>query len=338
MAPRQHLPVRPALLWLGAALLLAACGRDSRKIVLKLAHGLDQTHSVHLGMVYMAELVAERSGGRVRVDVYPSEQLGNERELLEQLQVGALSMAKVSAAVLESFQPSMGLFNLPYIFADEEHYWRVLKGEIGQELLDGGTEFGLKGLTYYDSGSRSFYTRDRPIRTPADLRGLKIRVQKSPTAIEMIRAFGGSATPIAFGELYSALQQGVVDGAENNEPSFFLSKHSEVCKYYSLNEHTRTPDVLAMSLEVWEGLSPDIRDIVLRAARDSTEHQRKLWRESVAQSTEGLIQGGVQITYPDKRPFMDAMRGLLDQHEREREYGPLLRKIRDSQIAAAAVQ
>jgi tripartite ATP-independent transporter DctP family solute receptor len=314
-----------------STLLITGCRQGSDKIVLKLGHGLDQTHSVHLGMSYMAKLVAERTQGRVRIDIYPSEQLGSERELLEQLQVGALSMAKVSAAVLESFQPSMGLFNLPYIFADEDHYWRTLEGDIGLQLLDEGKKFGLKGLTYYDSGSRSFYTRDKAIAAPENLRGMKIRVQKSATAIEMIRAFGGSATPIAWGELYSALQQGVVDGAENNEPSFFLSKHYEVCKYYSLNEHTRTPDVLAMSLEVWNGIPADVQEILLTAAHESTSHQRQLWKESVRESTEGLKAAGVTITTPDKGPFLASVRDLLDRYEREKEYGFLIRKIRESQ-------
>ena len=201
-----------------------------------------------------------------RQDIYPSGQLGAERELIELLQIGSLAMTKVSTAPLESFVPEMKIFGIPYVFRDAEHRWKVLNGSIGKQLLLAGEPFFLRGMCYYDAGSRSFYSMDKPIKSPADLEGLKIRVMKSITAVNMVQALGGSPTPIPWGELYTALQQGVVDGAENNPPSFFFSRHYEVCKYYSLDEHTAVPDILLMSTVIWYRLtcllytSPSPRD------------------------------------------------------------------------------
>ncbi|HMO84581.1 MAG TPA: TRAP transporter substrate-binding protein, partial [Lacipirellulaceae bacterium] len=233
-----------------------AAGAGGRT-VLKLGHGLDQNHPVHRAIVFMAERVREKSGGSVEVQVFPNGQLGSETESLEQLQRGALAMTKTSTAPLESFVPEMAIFGVPYAFRDADHCWQVLHGEIGHELLDAASAHGLKGLCYYDAGARSFYTLNTPINEPKDLRGLKIRVQQSRTSMEMAQALGASPTPVDFGELYTALQSRMVDGAENNLPSFFSSRHFEVCKHYALNEHTRVPDVLLVSKKVWDRLSPE---------------------------------------------------------------------------------
>ena len=167
--------------------------------ILKLAHALAHDHSVHLGMVYMAELVEQKSEGKMRIDIYPGGQLGSERENVEMLQIGSLAITKVSAATIESFAPKYSVLNLPYIFRNREHTYRVLDSEIGREILLDGENYWLRGLTFYDAGSRSFYTKDRPIEHPDDLRGLKIRVTPSPTAVNMIRAMGGSPTPVSWG-------------------------------------------------------------------------------------------------------------------------------------------
>ena len=309
------------------AVLAPACSSSSDLVVLKLGHALDRTHPVHLGMAHMAALVEKRSQGRRRVEIYANEQLGDERELLELLQIGAVSLAKVGGMVLENFHPAVGVFNLPYLFKDEDHFWSVLEGEIGNQLLRELGAYGFKGLCYYDSGSRSFYTHSRPILKPTDLQGLKIRVPNSGTAIEMIRRLGGAATPIAFGELYSALQQGIVDGAENNPPSFFTSRHFEVCSYYVLDQHTRVPDFLLMSLEVWNGLSPEFQEILQQAASDSVSFQRQAWKDSVARIMEELEQAGVEILRPDRDPFRAAVRGMLKDYEDR--FGGTLKAIRD---------
>ena len=243
---------RVAITILGLIALLGSttCARREARQTIKLGHGLPEAHPVHKAMLFMAQRVKEKSGGELGVEVYPSGQLGSERECLELLQIGSLGMTKVSAAVMEAFAPSYKVFNLPYLFEDDAHRFAVMNGPIGDQILQDGQKYWLRGLCYYDAGFRSFYSVNKAIASPDDLKGLKFRTQESPTAFALIRSMGGSATPIAWGELYTALQQGVVDGAENNPPSFHLSKHYEVCKYYTMNEHTAVPDVLLVSTKV----------------------------------------------------------------------------------------
>lgn len=289
---------------------LSSCGQREDITVLKLGHGLDPSHSVHKGMVYMADRVYEKSGGQMRIDVYPSGQLGSERENLEMLQIGSLAITKVSAAIMEGFAPSYRVLSLPYIFTSREHAYRVMDGDIGRQILMDGDKYWLRGLTFYDAGSRSFYTKDRPIEHPDDLRGLRIRVMESPTAVGMIRALGGSPTPISWGELYTALQGGVVDGAENNPPSFYLSHHYEVCQYYSLNEHSTIPDVLLISTKYWNTLTEQEQEWLQEAAEESAIHQRELWMESERYSLEQAEAAGVTIIYPDKEPFIERVQEI----------------------------
>lgn len=292
-----------------------SCSSKSDVTVIKLAHCLDVTHPVHKGMVYMADKVAEKSGGHMRVDIYPSEQLGSERELIELLQIGSLAMAKVSTSPLEGFVPEMKIFSIPYVFRDEDHLWKVLKGDIGKRLLLAGQKYYLRGMCYYDAGSRSFYTKEVPIQIPKDLQGKKIRVQKSITSVKMIQALGGSATPISWGELYTALQQGVVDGAENNPPSFYLSRHYEVCKYYSLDEHTSVPDILLISTYVWEKLSPQEQRWLQEAVDESVGYQRKLWKNASMHALQEVQKAGVKILYPDKAPFRKAVEKMYESYK-----------------------
>ena len=301
---------------LSAVAVLTGCAKKEREVrVLKLAHVLDTEHPVHKAMVFMAERVREKSAGRMRIDVYPSEQLGSEREIIEQLQVGALAMAKASSSAIEGFVPKMRVFGLPYLFRDSEHCWKVLAGPAGREILAAGEPVGLKGLCFYDAGARSFYTRNRNVETPADLKGLKIRVQKSEMAIKMIVAMGGSATPIDWGELYTSLQQGVVDAAENNPPSFYTSLHYEVCQYYILDEHTRCPDVLMISTFVWNKLSPEFQRILQESADESVVYQRQLWDKKEKESMEAVEKAGVKVIYPDKKSFREASDSVWKEFE-----------------------
>jgi tripartite ATP-independent transporter DctP family solute receptor len=316
------------LTWLFSAVHLA-CRSEQKVTIIKLGHGLDPAHPVHLAMEYLAEQVAEKSRGRMRIDVYPSEQLGSERECLELLQIGSLAMTKVSCSVIEGFVPEMGVLSLPFLFRDEAHRFRVLEGEIGRELLLAGERYWLRGLCYYDAGTRSFYTVDRPILEPEDLSGLKIRTQESPTSLRMVQALGGSATPIAWGELYSALQQGVVDGAENNPPSFHLSRHYEVCKHYSLDEHTGVPDVLVISTKIWEGLSVEFKQWLQEAADESEIYQRKLWKEATEKALEEVQKAGVTIYYPDKTPFIESVEGIYDEYINQPRIYRLIQRIRE---------
>jgi tripartite ATP-independent transporter DctP family solute receptor len=303
------------LLVSAVCILSAGCGSENRVTVVKLAHALDTTHPVHKGMVYMADKVKEYSRGAMRVDIYPSGQLGEERELIELLQIGSLAMTKVSTAPLEAFVPEMKIFGIPYIFRDSEHRWKVLSGPIGRKLLLAGEPFFLRGMCYYDAGARSFYTKDKPILKPEDLAGMKIRVMKSITAVNMVKALGGSPTPIPWGELYTALQQGVVDGAENNAPSFYLSHHYEVCRYYSLDEHTSVPDILLMSTVVWNRLTGQEQTWLQKAVDDSVEYQKMLWKESTRESLDAVRAAGVEIFYPDKTPFLKSVQSMHDSYK-----------------------
>lgn len=308
---------RPLPLLAAWLLVLGGCSRDQDVTVIKLGHALDPSHSVHQAMEHMAEQLEETSNGTMRIDLYPSEQLGTERQLLELLQIGSLDMTKVSAAVLEGFAREYQVFGLPYVFRDDDHLFAVLEGPIGREILRSSEDIWLRGLAYYDAGSRSFYTKDRPIRTPEDLRGLKIRTQSSPVAIQMVQQLGGSPTPISFGELYSALQQGIVDGAENNPPSFYLTRHYELCQYYSLDEHTAVPDVLLISTHAWEKLSPRQRQWLQEAATASAQHQKELWEVASREAMEAVREAGVEIIRPDKAPFREAVAPLYERYERE---------------------
>jgi tripartite ATP-independent transporter DctP family solute receptor len=320
-SPHRIIPVLAAC---GA--LLSACGGQDDTIVLKLAHVLDTNHAVHKGMEHMAERLEHYSDGTMRIDIYPSGQLGAERETVELVQIGSLAMTKVSAAPLEAFVPAMQVFSIPYVFRDRGHYFRALDSEVGKELLASVEVARLRGMGYYDSGSRSFYMVDSPVESPEDVGGKKIRVMKSQTAVKMIAAMGGSATPISWGELYTALQQGVVDGAENNPPSFYLSGHYEVCKYYALNEHTSVPDMLLMSSHVWESLNPQQQEWLQQAVDDSVAFQRELWRTSTEEALDAVRAAGVTVTYPDKEPFMDVVAEMKASYDGT-EIGRLIRAI-----------
>jgi tripartite ATP-independent transporter DctP family solute receptor len=309
-----------------ASLLLSACQPEQEVKVLRLAHTLDQEHVVHKAMALMGERLAEYSGGSMRIEIYSGGQLGNERELVELLQIGSLAMTKVSASPLEGFVPAMQVFSVPYIFDDNAHFWRVLESEIGQGLLQEIQVARLYGLGYYDAGSRSFYSSNTRIDSPADLRGKKFRVLNSQTAVRMVEALGGAATPIDWGELYTAIQQGVVDGAENNPPSFYLSRHYELSKYFSLDEHTAVPDVLIMSLHVWQDLTPEQQQWVQQAANDSIVYQRAAWQQASEEALNAVKAAGVTVIYPDKEPFRQAVAPFYQQMLQTR-IGPLLQQI-----------
>jgi len=329
-AKRALAAARQCVLLYGLPLVLSALSgctgqAGGAERVLILGHGLDVQHPVHVAMIEMANRVAEYTEGRLRMVVYPSEQLGPERDMIEQLQLGLVDMTKISTSPLESFVPKNAVFSLPYVFRNADHYWTVLDGPIGEELLAAGETRGLKGLCYYDSGSRSFYAK-KPILSPDDLAGMKIRVQMSRTSMEMVTAMGASPTPISFGELYTALQQGVVDGAENNLPSFYLSRHFETCRHYSFDEHTRTPDMLLIGTETWDSLAPDLQDALERAARESSILQRELWNKKEAESLAAIVADGVQIHRPDTAPFRERVTPMLEAL-RDTEVGDLVDRI-----------
>jgi tripartite ATP-independent transporter DctP family solute receptor len=309
------------------ALVLTNCSEIKNHKTIKLAHGLDVNHSVHKAMVKMGEDLAALSGGKLLLEIYPSQQLGTERECLELLQIGSLDMTKVSAGIMENFAPKMKIFGLPFLFRNREHSFSVLDGPIGKQLLDEGEKYWLKGLGYYDAGSRSFYTKEKPINTPEDLFGLKIRVMESVTAMEMVRSLGGSPTPISWGELYTSLQQGVVDGAENNPPSFYLSRHYEVCKFYSLDEHTVLPDVLIIGTHTWNKLSEEERQWLQEAVDKSVLYQRILWAKAEAEALAEVQKAGVKVVRPDKSLFSKKVENIYEKYKNDEEMYQLIQQI-----------
>ena len=306
----------------------ARASNASGRTVLKLAHILPPSHAVHIAMEFMAKRLAELSDGAVELQIFGGGQLGSEPEGIEQVQRGALAMVKTSTAALESFVPDMAVFGMPYLFRDDDHYWRVLLGPVGREILQAGEAQGLHGLCFYDSGSRSFYTVSKPILRPDDVREMKIRVLPSRTAHDMITTLGGGPTPIPYGELYSALQQGMIDGAENNPPSFYSSRHYEVAKHYSLDEHTRVPDIVIVSKKIWDGLSPQVRAWIDQAALESVTFQRNLWREQTEAALREVQKAGVTVHRPDEDAFQAAMAPMYAAVDGTR-VGALVKRIRE---------
>jgi tripartite ATP-independent transporter DctP family solute receptor len=315
------------LLGIISCFLLFSCQEVSKQKTLKLAHGLDPTHPVHKAMLYMGQELEKISDGQMKLEIYPSGQLGSEQQCVELIQLGSLAITKVSAAVMEGFTNNYQVLGLPYVFRSKAHAFKVLDGPIGDELLASTEKFNLKGLCFYDAGARSFYTLNKSIETPEDLKGLKMRVMKSQTAMSMVKALGGSPTPISWGELYTALQSGVVDGAENNPPSLYTSHHYEVCKNYSLNEHTRVPDVLIISTVVWNKLSDQQQKWLQAAAKKSVIEERKLWAASEKESLEKLVENGVKITYPNKEKFAERVQPLLDSYKTQPKLYQLIQRI-----------
>ncbi len=266
-------------------------------------------------MLFMSERLEHHSNGAMNLKLYPSGQLGSERELVELLQIGSLAMTKVSAATLEGFVDDMRLFGLPYVFSSRDQRLAVLESDIGKDILNSLNYARLQGLGYFDAGSRSFYTCKKSVQKPSDVEGSKIRVMNSLNAVKMVEAFGGAATPISWGELYAALQQGVVDGAENNPPSFYLSRHYEICPNYTLNEHTSIPDVIIMSQHIFDNLTETQRGWLKLAMADAAKKQGEMWLAAENEALAAVKEAGVTVTYPDKAPFIAAVKHLHAKYD-----------------------
>ncbi|MBO9495127.1 TRAP transporter substrate-binding protein [Thalassotalea sp. G20_0] len=289
------------------ATAVLACSASVSAATLKLSHNHDRNHPVHEAMQFMAKRAKELSGGSLNVRIYPDATLGSQRESTELLQIGALDMVKSNASELESFEPSYSAFNMPYLFRDRDHFYQVTMGAIGEKILASSEDKGFIGLTYYDAGSRNFYAA-KPIQSPADLKGMKVRVQPSPTAVSMVEHMGASPTPLAYGELYTALDQGVVDSAENNITSFVTSRHGEVAKKFSFSEHAMIPDVLVISKITWDKLSADEQTALKQAARESSMEMKELWAASEDKNRKYAEEKmGVTFMSIDKTPFVKSV-------------------------------
>ncbi|WP_191562192.1 TRAP transporter substrate-binding protein [Metabacillus idriensis] len=304
-----------------------AAGEDET-ITMRLAHNQSETHPVHKSLTEFARLVEEKTDGSVKIQLYPNGQLGAEREVIELTQTGAVDFAKVSASALESFSEVYSLFSLPYLFDSKEHYYSVMNSKVAQEIYQSTEEIGFIGLSFYDGGSRNFYTKNKPIKHPDDLKGLKIRVQPSATSIKMIELMGGAPTPMSFGEVYTALQQGVIDGSENNETALTDNNHGEVAKQYSYSEHAMVPDMLIMNNTKWQELNEDQKLAISEAAKESTEFHKEVWEKAIAKSIEDAKKKNVTFSTPDKEPFRKAVQPLHEEFAKKESTAEYYKEIR----------
>jgi len=277
---------------------------------------------------YMGELLKRETNGRLDIKVFHSGQLGEEKDTVQQTQFGVIDMNRINLAVLNNVVPETRVPGLPFLFRSVEHMHKVMDGEIGDQILKAFEPHNMIGLAYYDSGSRSFYNVKRPIKSLDDMKGLKIRVQQSDLFIDLIKALGGNPTPMPFGEVYSGLQTGVVDGAENNWPSYQSTRHFEVAKYYSLSEHSMMPEVLVMSKRSWDKLSKDDQQLVRKAAKESVTKMRELWEAREKQSKDTVVAAGAQINELDKDAFIKAAETVYDKHVTDAKMKDLVARIK----------
>ncbi|QDB79209.1 TRAP transporter substrate-binding protein [Georgenia sp. 311] len=312
---------------LAACAALGACAGGSTTsteataedpLVLRFAHNLNDRHVTSQALTAFAEDVEERSDGRITVRMYGNGQLGSETTVLGQLNQGIVDMTRVSAPGLANYDPGYHAFGLPYVFASEEEYYQVMDSPEMAEFFRSTVDQGFVGLTYYTSGARSFYTADTPVRTPEDLRGLKVRVQDMRSQTELMAELGAAPIVMALGDTYTSLQTGLIDGAESNETVLTQSAHGEVAKSFSLTEHTRIPDMLVISSDAWQRLSPQDQELLVDAARRSTEDHKVAWAQSIEEAvTEAEAMGVEFVTDVDLEAFREATRPVVERYVAE---------------------
>ncbi|SDN64181.1 TRAP transporter substrate-binding protein [Bacillus sp. OK048] len=314
---------------LGTSLVLSACGgagdttkktdgsksaTEEKTYNFRLADNQPDNYPTVLGDKKFAELVEKKSDGRIKISVFPNGQLGDEKSVIEQVQLGAVEFTRVSTGPLAEFSKPLGVFALPYIFDNSEHQWNFLNSDKGKELLKGLEASKLLGLAYYDSGSRNFYT-NKPVKSVEDLKGHKIRVQQSQINIDLIDALGGSATPMPYGEVFSSLQTGVIDGAENNLPSYVSANHYQAAKNIILDGHQRVPEVVMVSKVIWDKLSDKDQKIIQEAATESVATEREEWTKMEKDSEAKMKEAGVTIVkVDDVKPWQDKVKPVIDKY------------------------
>ena len=280
----------------------------------------------------MGKALKEQSKDKLGVKVFASGSLGAERDTIEQLKIGALDMMRINAAVLNNMVPETIAVSMPFVFRSTEHMRKVLDGAVGDEILAAMAAQGMVGLAFYDSGTRSVYTVKKPVKTLADLKGMKIRVQQSDLFVAMMESMGANPTPMPYGEVYTALKTGIVDGAENNWPSYESSRHFEAAKYYNATEHSMVPEVLVFSKKIWDALSKEDQALLRKTAKDSVPVMRKLWDEREAKARKAAEAAGAQVvTIADKKPFSDAMAPVYAKFANTPKLQDLVKRIRETQ-------
>jgi tripartite ATP-independent transporter DctP family solute receptor len=329
---------RRTLLRLGAGTALGAVATDMRFAALaqqKLALKASDVHPLGYptveAVVRMGKKLEAASGGRLSVQMFPSMQLGGEKEMIEQAQVGALALARISVGPMGPIVPEMNVFNLPFMFRDGSHMEKVIDGPIGDELLKKLSEHptaGLVGLCWMNAGTRNVYNSKRPVRSVEDLKGLKIRMMGNPVFVDTMNALGGNGVAMGYDQLVSALQTGVVDGAENNEPSYDSGQHYRYAKYYSLTGHLMIPEILVFSKRIWSTLGKGDQELIARVAKEAQLEQRKLWYEMEEKSLRHMQEVGAEIVQiEDKKAFVDAVKPVWDKYgAQQRE---LIARIQD---------
>ncbi len=296
-------------------LVLTGCGDAQQKRIVRIGHNQSTSHPTHLALVAFKDYINEKLGDKYMVEVYPNELLGSQTDMVQLTQTGAIDFCVASNAILETFSKNYEIFNLPYLFASKEAYHNAMDDvNVTEPIFTATEQAGFLAVTWLDAGTRNFYTVNRPIEEPGDLKGLKIRVQQSPTNIEMMKLLGGSATPMGFGEVYTALQSNIIDGAENNEMALTDNGHGDVCKYYSYDMHQMVPDILIGNHAFMKELTEEERAIFEEGYQLINQVQRSEWVEAVEKAKEKAAnEQGVQFIYPDQEPFVKACMPLHEK-------------------------
>ncbi|MCD8082541.1 MAG: TRAP transporter substrate-binding protein [Clostridiales bacterium] len=325
--------IRTAALTLTAAMAVfaltgCASGTDGRQII-RIGHNQSTNHPTHIALLAFEEYIESNLGDKYDVQVFPSELLGSQNEMVQLTQTGAINFCVASNSLLETFSDNYTLFNLPYLFASSEAYHVSMDDEsVTGPIFESTKQAGFEAVTWLDAGTRNFYTVNTPINSPADLKGLKIRVQQSPTNVQMMSLLGGSATPMGFGEVYTALQSKIIDGAENNEMALTDNGHGDVCKYYSYDMHQMIPDILIGNVAFLDGLSAEDRAVFEEGFELVNQVQREEWVAAVENAkNRALNEQGVNFLYPDTKPFQEA---VAPMHEEMLQKYPELQPIYDA--------
>lgn len=310
--------------------LIGRTGETVPEYVLNYAENQTADYPTTLGAYRFAELVERQTNGRIKVIVQPEAELGAEKEVLRQMKYGGIDFARISLSQLAELIPEMNALQMPYLYRDSTHMWEVLSGEIGDYFLEKAGEVGLVGLSWYDAGVRNFYTSQKQITCLEDLQGMTIRVQESDMMADMVEALGATAVQIAYSEVYSSIQLGEVDGAENNWPSYKAMNHDEVAKYYTVDEHTRVPEMQLVSAHTWEKLSEEDQEIILECAKESARLERRLWKLQEKQSQEKAVKNGtvvIEISDEEKERFRAAVEPVYQKYCGE--YMDIIERIRE---------
>jgi tripartite ATP-independent transporter DctP family solute receptor len=318
---------RTAALVVALFLTVAATGAIAREF--RAADTQNEDYPTVQALRYMGGLIAERTGGRHQIRVFHSHQLGEEKETIEQTRVGAIDLNRSNVALIGNFVPAMNVLAMPFLFHSIEHQHKVLDGPIGAEILNSFEPYGFVGLAFYDSGARSIYNSVHPVRSIADIKGLRIRVQQSELMSDMIKALGAEPVELPYGQVLTGLATKLIDGAENNWPSFVTTDHYKYAGFYTLTEHTMSPEVLVMSQKAWQSLSAEDQEIFRESALRSSHFMREKWKDLEEQSRKQAESAGVKIVKDfDRKPFEAAMAAIYEKVQREPTAARLIERIR----------